>query len=52
MKLKRKRIILSVIVATLILLIIIAANLGNFLIVNDELQKDDVIGFRIHISRW
>ena len=43
MKLKRKRIVLSVIVATLILLIIIAANLGNFLIVNDDLRKADVI---------
>ena len=43
MKLKRKRIVLSVIVATLILLIIIAANLGNLLIVNDDLHKADVI---------
>ena len=43
MKLKRKRIVLSVIVATLILLIIIAANLGNLLIVNDELNKADAI---------
>lgn len=43
MKLKRKRIVLSVIVVTLILLIIIAANLGNLLIVNDELNKADAI---------
>lgn len=43
MKLKRKRIVLSVIVATLIFLIIIAANLGNFLILNDDLHKADVI---------
>ena len=40
MKLKRKRIILSVLIA---FLIIIAANLGNFLIVNDDLHKADVI---------
>ena len=43
MKLRRKRIILSVIGVALILLIIIAANLGNFLIVNDDLHKADVI---------
>lgn len=43
MKLKRKRIVLSVIVATSILLIIIVANLGNYLVVNDELHKADAI---------